>query len=328
MSDIFISYASVDRARAQLLAKALQERGWSVWWDRTIPPGRQFDEVIEEALDAARCVVVLWSTASTASSWVKTEAAEAMRRKALIPAMIDDPVKIPLEFRRLQAADLTRWHGEPSTPEFEQFCAAIASELGGVSPQPRPQPPPAPAPAPAPAPTPAPDPAPPPRSDDPIKLSGSKKPLVAIGVAVVVVLIGIAALVAQNKPAPLAATRLQAFLNSGGIRSSGFQTPLNWRDYALVFNGSVSWDGSSDSALITAKVFDGQTHKLIGNHQLNASVEPNAPGQIVLSTSVDVPGDSQTPGPHSHEMHLVFAAQGNGGWTFLRNCMAPNRCWQ
>ena len=149
----------------------------------------------------------------------------------------------------------------------------------------------------------------------------------AIGVAVVVVLIGIAALVAQNRPAVPAATRLQAFLNSGGNRSSGFQTPLTWRDYALVFDGNVSWDGSSDSALITAKVFDGQTRKQLGSHQLKASVEPNAPGQIVVSTSVDVPGDSQTPGPHSHEMHLVFAAQGNGGWTFLRNCMAPNRCW-
>lgn len=323
MSDIFISYASADRPRAQLLAKALQERGWSVWWDRTIPPGRQFDEVIEEALDAARCVVVLWSTASTGSGWVKTEAAEAMRRKALIPAMIDDPVKIPLEFRRLQAADLTRWHGEPSTPEFEQFCAAIATELGANVPPPAPPSPPS---APPPPPPPAPAPLPLPRSDDLVRPSGNRKTLLVIG-GVVVVLIGIAAVVAQYRPAAPAATRLQAFLNSGGIHSSGFQMPLNWRDYALVFTGSVSWDGSSDAALVSAKVFDAQTRKPLGSHQLNASVEPNAPGQIVVSTNVDVPGDSQTPGPHSHEMHLVFAAQGNGNWTFLRNCMAPNRCW-
>ena len=77
MSDIFVSYASVDRERAKIVAEALAARGLSVWWDRVIPPGRQFDEVIEEALDAARCVVVLWSQASTASTWVKTEAAEA-----------------------------------------------------------------------------------------------------------------------------------------------------------------------------------------------------------------------------------------------------------
>jgi hypothetical protein len=69
MSDIFISYASADRERARLLADALAQKGWSVWWDRTIPPGEEFDQVIEEALDAAKCVVVLWSKTSTASSW-------------------------------------------------------------------------------------------------------------------------------------------------------------------------------------------------------------------------------------------------------------------
>ena len=43
MSDIFISYASADRDRARLLADALAQKGWSVWWDRTIPPGKEFD---------------------------------------------------------------------------------------------------------------------------------------------------------------------------------------------------------------------------------------------------------------------------------------------
>ncbi|MGH6624541.1 MAG: TIR domain-containing protein, partial [Burkholderiaceae bacterium] len=103
--------------------------GWDVWWDRTIPPGRQFDEVIEEALDAATCVVVLWSKASIASTWVKTEAAEANRRKLLIPVVIED-VKIPLEFRRLQAADLTGWMGERAHPEVDKFIAAIEREIG------------------------------------------------------------------------------------------------------------------------------------------------------------------------------------------------------
>jgi TIR domain len=50
MADIFISYASQDRDRAKALADALAAQGSSVWWDRVIPPGRVFDEVIEEAL--------------------------------------------------------------------------------------------------------------------------------------------------------------------------------------------------------------------------------------------------------------------------------------
>ncbi len=51
MSDIFISYASEDRAHAKKLAQALGARGWSVWWDRDIPTGRAFDEVIEKAIE-------------------------------------------------------------------------------------------------------------------------------------------------------------------------------------------------------------------------------------------------------------------------------------
>jgi TIR domain-containing protein len=146
MSDIFVSYASADRERARLIADALASRGWSVWWDRTIPPGKEFDQVIEEALDSAKCVVVLWSKTSTASTWVKTEAAEAMRRKILVPALIDD-IKIPLEFRRLQAADLSRWQGEHSDPELEKFFASIQANISGIGEpvldvKPIPQPPP------------------------------------------------------------------------------------------------------------------------------------------------------------------------------------------
>ena len=129
MGHVFVSYASADRERARQIATLVAGEGWDVWWDRTIPPGRQFDEVIEEALDAATCVVVLWSTASIASSWVKTEAAEANRRKMLIPVVIED-VKIPLEFRRLQAADLAGWKGERPHPEVDKFIAAIEREIG------------------------------------------------------------------------------------------------------------------------------------------------------------------------------------------------------
>ena len=59
MSTIFISYANQDRETARGLAARLEAAGHSVWWDRTIPPGRVFDEVIQEALNASRCVVVL-----------------------------------------------------------------------------------------------------------------------------------------------------------------------------------------------------------------------------------------------------------------------------
>ena len=69
MADIFISYARADRPRAERLAQALERTGSSVWWDREIPPGRSFDEVIEEALSQARSVILIWSDPNNKSAW-------------------------------------------------------------------------------------------------------------------------------------------------------------------------------------------------------------------------------------------------------------------
>lgn len=128
MSDIFFSYGREDRSRAELLARALQSEGWSVWWDKTIPAGQTFDEVIERNLDAARCVVVLWSKQSVASEWVRTEAQEGEDRRILVPVLIDK-VKIPLAFRRMQAADLVGWQGDKTAPEYSQLVTDIKSVL-------------------------------------------------------------------------------------------------------------------------------------------------------------------------------------------------------
>jgi TIR domain-containing protein len=116
--DVFLSYAREDRERAQMVASALQSQGWSVWWDRKIVAGQSFDRTIEEQLESAHAVVVLWSIHSIESEWVRNEAASASEREALVPALIDD-VKQPLEFRRRHAANLTGWNGDPADPEFQ-----------------------------------------------------------------------------------------------------------------------------------------------------------------------------------------------------------------
>jgi hypothetical protein len=129
MADIFISYAREDRSRAGQLARALEDLGWSVWWDRKIIAGQTFDQVIEHELDAAKSVVVLWSQDSISSEWVKNEAASAAERKVLIPVLIDD-VKLPLEFRRNQVADLVDWDGDPSHDGFQSLREGVAAKVG------------------------------------------------------------------------------------------------------------------------------------------------------------------------------------------------------
>jgi hypothetical protein len=131
MPDIFISYASADRERARLLADALANRGYSVWWDRTIPPGRVFDEVIQEAIHSARCMIVLWSAESVRSNWVKTEASEGAARGILVPALIGE-VAPPIEFKRIQSANLAQWAGDENHAEYRSLLDSVERLMNGA----------------------------------------------------------------------------------------------------------------------------------------------------------------------------------------------------
>ncbi len=129
MSDIFLSYKSEDRPRAKIIAEALEQQGYSVWWDRKIPPGKTFEQVIVENLDATRCVIVLWSKKSVLSDWVKEEADKGKKRQILVPVLIDD-VEIPMGFSRMQAAQLVGWQGTLPNPDFDLLLNSISEIVG------------------------------------------------------------------------------------------------------------------------------------------------------------------------------------------------------
>ena len=128
MSDVFISYAREDRDKAERLAHACEQQNWAVWRDRVIPPGKTFAEVIGKELETAKAIVVLWSSSSVSSSWVRDEAQEAMNRGLLVPALIEK-VTPPLGFRQLQTADLSDWDDSSTPPELESFLQAIGGLL-------------------------------------------------------------------------------------------------------------------------------------------------------------------------------------------------------
>ena len=88
--------------------------------------------MIAEALASARCVVVVWSRDSVASSWVREEADEGRKRGVLIPVLIDE-VNPPLGFGRIQAARMIEWDGAQESEAFQKLVEDITAVIDAPS---------------------------------------------------------------------------------------------------------------------------------------------------------------------------------------------------
>ncbi len=130
MADIFISYASEDRNRVRPLADALQQRGFKVWWDRSLASGQDYTAVIERELKNAKAVIAVWTQSSAASAFVRDEAGRARDEGRLVPVMLD-PVQIPLGFGAFQAEDFTRWNGGANAPQMQVLEEALKAKIEG-----------------------------------------------------------------------------------------------------------------------------------------------------------------------------------------------------
>jgi hypothetical protein len=137
VADIFLSYAREDLSKAKLLANLLQKQGWSVFWDRSLLAGQDFDEVIASEIEQARCMIVAWSKASIKSDWVRGEAKLGRKRDILVPVLFDS-VDPPIAYLNLHAEDLTVWKGETDAPAFLALCEALPKRVGSATPSSRP----------------------------------------------------------------------------------------------------------------------------------------------------------------------------------------------
>jgi serine/threonine protein kinase len=98
--DIFISYAREDCDLVRILADALTEAGYLVWWDSALEGGEFFRQRIQNNLTRARCVIVVWTGRSVNSAWVCAEADVAFREKKLLPVKLEE-CETPLPFNTL-----------------------------------------------------------------------------------------------------------------------------------------------------------------------------------------------------------------------------------
>ena len=129
MADVFLSYKRDDRDTVQMIVSALQKQGYSVWWDPKIDAGTRWDEMIERELEAAKCVLVVWSPESVRSRWVRTEANDGLERNVLIPVTIKGGVQ-PKAFNLIQAIDLSHWDGSSAHEDFRKIIAGVAQKVG------------------------------------------------------------------------------------------------------------------------------------------------------------------------------------------------------
>jgi len=125
---LFISYSHEDKAVAKQVAEGLRQRGYEVFWDAKIPTGMTFDTYIYRELEETDAVIVLWSTHSVQSDYVKEEAEYARRNSVLVPLSVDatDP---PFGFSRIQSTDISGWHGSAKDPRWQTVVDSIEAIL-------------------------------------------------------------------------------------------------------------------------------------------------------------------------------------------------------
>ena len=129
MPNVFISYARPNEAQATAVAEALKILGYDVWRDDELPAHRGYAEVIEERIQAADAVVVLWSAEAAKSQWVRAEADAARSAGKIVQAALDK-ILPPMPFNQIQCADLSGWNGDTDAPGWRKLAASVGALAG------------------------------------------------------------------------------------------------------------------------------------------------------------------------------------------------------
>lgn len=131
MGKVFLSYCHEDMIRVRQLAMALTDLGHSVWWDRQLRAGQDWNDILEKRLDECDAAIVVWSETSRKAEFVLEEASRAKSSGKLVPVLLD-PIAPPLGFARIHATDISRWLGGSDAGVISDVSEAI--ELLAISP--------------------------------------------------------------------------------------------------------------------------------------------------------------------------------------------------
>ena len=125
--DVFISYASQDKAAADAVCAVLEREGIRCWIaPRDVLPGKDWSESIIDAINASRAIVLVYSRNANESAAVKREVERAVNRGlAVVPLRIQDvPPSKALEF----FISTSHWM-DALTPPLEAHLMRLAGVL-------------------------------------------------------------------------------------------------------------------------------------------------------------------------------------------------------
>lgn len=133
---VFISYATPDRAAADRVCRALEQAGVSCWIaNRDIEAGTIFPATIVEALNTARAVVLVLTEHAVASPHVLSEVGYAFNAKKRILPFRLSPVDLPDELEYYLS--LTQWLDAPDGCTDENLARLTAATLDSLAGRPR-----------------------------------------------------------------------------------------------------------------------------------------------------------------------------------------------
>lgn len=103
MMHVFLSHAKHDERATRAVCNALEAANIPVWVSlRDIPPGANWDESIEAALEQAVAVVLVVSPSSVLSRYVRTEVEWAIRHQKTVIPIVLKPTTLPVRWGTLQ----------------------------------------------------------------------------------------------------------------------------------------------------------------------------------------------------------------------------------
>ena len=128
--DVFLSYASTDRAAAEAICAALETRGIRCWVaPRDVPAGADWGEAILTAIGRAHAMVLVLSRSTANSVHVRNEVVTAVSQSlALVPVRIEDCQ--PSGALRLHLAG-SHWVNVYPAP-VEQHADVLATVIDGI----------------------------------------------------------------------------------------------------------------------------------------------------------------------------------------------------